>query len=166
MTDVAWEEIRDEEYETFWAPFDARFQFRPGVQDNGAGIDEPPGSVTIDLSPIFTGQHSQFAAGGNAVNALALLAMTEVFPDDQRLLVLDWQHPSYWFWPHRQALQSKQDWQVEVFPNGDYYIFLTEDMTVGTFGHPWRQTLCVFGTPLVESLVPKLAAWLPVKRHA
>jgi hypothetical protein len=55
---------------------------------------------------------------------------------------------------------------VEVFPDGDYYIFLTEDMSVGRFGHPWRQTLCIFGTGLVESLVPKLTAWLPVRRRA
>jgi Protein of unknown function (DUF2716) len=166
VTEAAWEQIPDEEYEDFWAPFDGRFRFRPRMQESWAGIEEPPGSVTIDLSPIFAGQGSQFAAGEAAVNALALLAMTEAFPVDQRLLVLDWQHPSYWFWPHRQALRSAQDWPVEVFPNGDYYIFLTEDMGVGTFGHPWRQTLCVFGSVLVESLVPKLTAWLPVKRRA
>jgi hypothetical protein len=55
---------------------------------------------------------------------------------------------------------------VGVFPDGDYYVFMTEDMTIGTFGHPWRQTLCIFGARLVESLVPKLTAWLPVKRRA
>ncbi|GIH13386.1 DUF2716 domain-containing protein [Rugosimonospora africana] len=166
MTEAAWETIPGERDDDFWALFDARYRFRPKMRENGTGIDEPPGSVTIDLSPIFAGQRSQFAAGEDALNALALLAMTEVFSADQRLLVLDWQHPSHWFWPHRQALHPKQEWPVEVFPNGDYYIFLTEDMTVGTFGHPWRQTLCIFGTALVESLVPKLAAWLSVKRRA
>lgn len=165
MTVAAWEQIPEEEYEDFWAPFDARFRFRPRLHESEAGIDEPSGSVTLDLSPIFAGQHSQFAAGEDAVNALALLGMTEVFPNDQRLLVLDWQHPSYWFWPHRQALHSDKTWPVEVFPDGDYYVFLTEDMTAGTFGHPWRQTLCVFGERLVEVLVPRLASWLPVKRR-
>jgi hypothetical protein len=166
VTETAWDEIPGEQYEDFWAPFDAQYQFRPGMQDGGAGIDEPPGSVTIDLSPIFAGQRSQFAAGEDAVNALALLAMTEIFPLDQRLLVLDWQHPGYWFWPHRQALRIQPDWPVAVFPNGDYHVFLTENLSVGTFGHPWRQTLCVFGTGLVDALVPKLTAWLPVKHRA
>jgi Protein of unknown function (DUF2716) len=50
------------------------------------------------------------------------------------------------------------------FPNGDYYIFLTEDLTQGTFGHPWEQTFCVFGRDLVGALGRQLAEWLPVKR--
>ena len=37
-------------------------------------------------------------------------------------------------------------------------------MTVGTFGHPWEETLCVFGPDLVESLVPLLTTWLPIRR--
>jgi hypothetical protein len=53
---------------------------------------------------------------------------------------------------------------VEVFPNGDYYAFLTEDMTAGTFGHPWEQTLRVFGDQLVSALAPMLSSWLPIKR--
>jgi len=55
-------------------------------------------------------------------------------------------------------------WPTTVFPNGDYTIFLTEDMSTGTFGHPWEQTLCVFGEPMVSALVPMLASWLPIKR--
>ncbi|MEU5671031.1 DUF2716 domain-containing protein [Micromonospora sp. NPDC047753] len=39
----------------------------------------------------------------------------------------------------------------------DYYAFLTEDMTEGTFGHPWEQTLCVFGSHLMPKLVPLLS---------
>jgi hypothetical protein len=29
---------------------------------------------------------------------------------------------------------------------------------------PWKQTLCIFGEPLLEHLVPLLTGWLPVKR--
>jgi hypothetical protein len=96
VTEAAWEEIPGERYEDFGHRFDTRYRFRPRMQESEAGIDEPLGSVTIDLSPI-AGQRSQFAAGEEAVNALSLLAMTEIFPVDQRLLVLDWQHPSIWF---------------------------------------------------------------------
>ncbi|WP_406045041.1 DUF2716 domain-containing protein [Micromonospora sp. NBC_00898] len=108
--------------------------------------------------------HSQFSAAQNAVNALGLPAMTRAFPTDTRLLVLDWQHTSYHFWPHRQACRPDQEWPIEIFPDGDYYIFLTPDMSCGTFGHPWEQTLCVFGEPLVKVLAPLLTSWLPIKR--
>lgn len=93
-------------------------------------------SVTIDLGPIFAGGRAQFAAGPDAINSLALVALTRVLGPDTSVVVLDWQHQTYRFWPHLFACQSDQQWPTTVFPNGDYYIFLTEDMNTGTFGHP------------------------------
>jgi hypothetical protein len=124
--------------EDFWGPFDARFEFRPNTWQH-PGITEPTPSVTVDLAPIFVSKPAEFAAAEGAVNALALLAMTRVFAPTERLLVLDWQHQSWWFRPHQQATREDWQWPVEVFPNGDYYAFLTEDMSAGTFGHPWEK---------------------------
>jgi hypothetical protein len=143
MIEAAWDQIPHERYEAYWAPFDARYRFRASARPEGwPAIDEPALSVTIDLTLVFEAGPSEFAAGEQAVNALTLLAMTQIVAVDERLLVLDWQRPSYWFRPHRQALQQDRSWPVMVFPNGDYHVFLTEDMTTGTFGHPWEQTLC------------------------
>ncbi|MFI7547453.1 DUF2716 domain-containing protein, partial [Actinoplanes sp. NPDC049599] len=162
-TRPAWEPIPMETDDTYWAPFQQRFAFRPGMRSWPA-IEEPRPSVTVDLAPIFAGSHAQFAAGADAINSLALLALTRVLDPDSSLVVLDWQHQTYRFWPHQFACQSDQQWPTTVFPNGDYYIFLTEDMSTGTFGHPWEQTLCVFGEHLVSALVPTLTSWLAVKR--
>jgi len=41
---------------------------------------------------------------------------------------------------------------MTALPNGDYYIFLTEDLSGGFFGHPWEQTICVMGETFVEQL--------------
>jgi hypothetical protein len=161
---LAWERITLDHNRDFWDPFDARFHFHPRFRQPGPAIIEPKPSTTVDLSPLFTNPGPVFAAGQAAVNALALLAMTQAFPVSQRLLVLDWQHPSYWFWPHRHAVADDQTWPVEVFPDGDYYAFLTEDLTEGTFGHPWEQTLCIFGPRLMPRLLPLLTSWLPIKR--
>jgi hypothetical protein len=165
MTEPAWEEIRQERYEDYWTPFDERFQFWADMQpERWPAIREPSPSVTFDLSSVSGGGQADFGAGQKAINALALVAMVRTVAATERLLVLDWQHPSYWFLPHRQAVSDDGQWPVEVFPNGDYYIFLTEDMTAGTFGHPWEETLCVFGERFVSTLAPMLASWLPVKR--
>lgn len=165
MVEPAWEEISPERDEDYWAPFDERFQFRAGMQpERWPGIRESAPSVTFDLSSVFRGDQAEFGAGRRAINALALVAMVRTVPVTERLLVLDWQHPGYWFWPHRQAVSDDAQWPVEVFPNGDYYIFLAEDMIAGTFGHPWEETLCVFGQRFVSTLAPMLASWLPVKR--
>ncbi|WP_326559089.1 DUF2716 domain-containing protein [Micromonospora sp. NBC_01796] len=149
--------------EGYWTSFDQRFGFRPGMRSWPA-IREPRPSVTLDLGPIFAGDHVQFAAGADVVNSLALVALVRALDRETGVVVLDWQHQPYRFWPHLFACQPDQQWLTPVFPNGDYYIFLAEDMSTGTFGHPWEQTLCVFGAPLVSALVPMLASWLPVKR--
>lgn len=159
----AWEPIPMDTDDTYWTPFYQRFAFRPGMRSWPA-IDEPRPSVTIDLGHVFAGSHGQFAASADAINSLALMALTRVLDPDTSVVVLDWQHQTYRFWPHLFACQPDQQWPTTVFPNGDYYIFLTEDMSTGTFGHPWEQTLCVFGEPLVSALVPSLTSWLPVKR--
>jgi hypothetical protein len=159
----AWEPIPADADDRYWKLFCQRFDFRPGTQSSPA-INEPVPSDTIDLAPIFAGSRSQFAAGADAVNSLALLAFARMLEHETSMVVLDWQHRTYRLRPHLFACQEDQQWPTAVFPNGDYYIFLTEDMATGTFGHPWEQTLCIFGDPLVSSLTPMLASWLPVKR--
>lgn len=145
-------------------PFDTRFRFRAGTRPEAwPAIDEPAGSVTFDLSPHFERGHA-VAADADMLNEQVLSAMTEVFPTDVALVALNWQHPSYWFWPHRQATE-REPWRISPFPDGDYHAFLTQDLQQGTFGHPWEQTMCVFGTRLTEVLVPELAVWLPLKRR-
>ncbi|GAA3345047.1 hypothetical protein GCM10020358_50660 [Amorphoplanes nipponensis] len=157
----AWQQIRN--YEQFWTPFDDRFHFRPGMDPSKwPAIKEPAGSVTFDLSSVFE-RAGSFSADEDALNEQVLSAMTAVFSADLPLVALDWQHTSYWFWPHRQAVEG-QSWRVSAFPNGDYHAFITQDLEQGTFGHPWEQTICVFGRDLTEVLVPEFALWLPVKR--
>jgi hypothetical protein len=72
---------------------------------------------------------------------------------DRRLYALDWDHPCYWFWPRQFTdAADKEAWLVPILPDGDTYIFLAEDFTFGLFGHPWEQTLCVFGQELLAVL--------------
>lgn len=178
MTDESgWTPIPD--YERYWTPFDAAYSFAPSYADDPArlqhpGITEPPGSVTFSLAPITqAGSQARYWAGVHALNAEVLQAFVTVFPEGERLVVLDWQHPSYWFRPHRHASGEfspeglrATTWPVCPFPDGDYYIFLSEDLSSGTFGHPWEQSLCVFGRALVDALSPILSSWLPILRRA
>lgn len=70
------------------------------------------------------------------------------------MYALDWQHKCYQFDPHTEYWPP-----FPVFPEGEYYIFLSEDLNQGTFGHPWEQTICVFGHNLLDAYsvqMPKL----------
>ena len=71
---------------------------------------------------------------------------------ENAILALDWQHPSYRI--HDVKLDwlnlPHDDWPITPFPDGDYYIFLTETFSHGFLGHPWEQTICVFGEEFVD----------------
>jgi hypothetical protein len=47
---------------------------------------------------------------------------------------------------------ADEPWRVTPLPNGDYYIFLSEVFRTGTFGHPWEETMCIFGDRLLHGL--------------
>lgn len=99
----------------------------------------------------------------DAINAEAQRCFVSAFADPD-WVVLDWQHPGYRFNAAVHAEAFDTEWPVTVYPNGDYYIFARPDFSAGTFGHPWEQTLCVFGAELIETLGRTLSTWLARKR--
>ena len=160
----AWEPVPMDEYQRLWSAFDARFAFRAGTTAEAwPAIREPTPSITFDLGQLHDGP--QRGAAYDAINAEALRAFVFALPDVESLLVLDWQHPAYRFKPATQALSWRPEWPIPVYPDGDYYAFLTPDLAEGTFGHPWERTLCVFGDRLLDALGATLLTWLPVKRR-
>ncbi|MFB6780507.1 DUF2716 domain-containing protein [Streptomyces sp. NPDC056352] len=46
----------------------------------------------------------------------------------------------------------REGWPLSPYPDGDYYIFLADDLRFGTFGHPWEYSLCVFGAELLDAI--------------
>ncbi len=161
---AAWVELDPAAYGEAWTLFDARFSFRAGVDAEAwPAIREPVPSLTFDLSVIDDG--APRGAAYDAINAEALRAFVWALPDVDELVVLDWQHPGYRFRPAAHALTWRAEWQVPVYPDGDYFAFLTPDLSEGTFGHPWEETLCVFGERMRSSLGASLSTWLPIKRR-
>lgn len=159
-----WQVIEGSEYSELWDRFDATFSFNPTAwRDRRPVIEAPPGSVTFDL------EHATGTWAVHAINALVVWALERISADDPPLLVLDWQHPAYRFWPRRSVLYGGErpfPFEVFPFPDGDYYAFVTDDLREGTFGHPWEPSLCVFGERLVPILRPALAPLAPVLREA
>jgi hypothetical protein len=135
--------IPDDEYGPVWDRFYDRFRFRPGIDPaTWPAIFEPVPSVTWSLDPLL-----------GDLDAPVLTALAGCMPPDGSLLALDWQHDSYRVWPHRAG---DDGWPLSVYPNGDYYVFLAEDLSFGTFGHPWERSLCVFGARLLDRILPRV----------
>lgn len=163
---AGWSELDRVVQEQYWEIFEGRYGFRPGIDsETWPAIIEPSPSITFDVSadPIRT--KSSAAARVDAVNAEALRCFVTEFADDPTFVVLDWQHRCYRFDANAHAAAMEHaEWRVPVYPNGDYYIFGRDNFSEGTFGHPWEQTLCVYGPRMVVTLGRTLATWLPTLR--
>jgi hypothetical protein len=175
-----WEEMPQRRAGTLMTRFTRRFSFCPSIEPREwPSITEPRPSVTLDLSPTW--------ADGMArdPDELILGLLVAAFPANERLVAINYNHFAWWFWPHQFSAVSRESpysevptreimvkpgvfvaadsWPVHPFPNGDYSIVVSEDMTSGTFGHPWEQTLCVFGPRLIGP-ARSLTSYWPVKR--
>ncbi|WP_399171330.1 DUF2716 domain-containing protein [Streptomyces sp. TLI_171] len=63
---------------------------------------------------------------------------------------------------HAPGGRSREGWPLSPYPDGDYFVFLAEDLRFGTFGHPWEHSLCVFGDDLLNAVQDDLHQLLPV----
>jgi len=150
---AAWEILTEDERETAWDRFYDEFNFRPSTRpQDWPGIKEPIPSVTYSISSFYR-DWSNPRVLEKDLNTKILRAFQMCVGQEERLYVLDWHHNCYWLYPHRTFhAQRSRAWNVPVLPNGDYYIFLAQDFSFGLFGHPWEQTICVFGQVLLEAL--------------
>jgi len=139
----AWIELKHpDEYDDVWDRFRSAFQFRPSVHaDQWPGMREPSPSITYSIS-----ERTTFVED---LDTHALAIFRRVVAPEERMYVLDWQHTSFWFYPHRSRGEA---FERGLYPDGDYHIFLAEDFSFGMFGHPWEQTICVFGERLLQAM--------------
>ncbi|KOX35349.1 hypothetical protein ADK67_01220 [Saccharothrix sp. NRRL B-16348] len=143
------------EYDEVWRRVYRRLDFRPSTSAF-PGIAEPPGSVTWHLN---VGED-----GVDGLQSVIIAGLREGVGEE--LYWLDWQHVGYRFDPDRVGRPGQPRWPGHVYPDGDYFLYVTRDLRLGTFGHPWEHTLCVFGESLVAQVEQPLIALLgrPVRR--
>jgi hypothetical protein len=132
------------------------------------GIVEPFPSQTWDLAisrhdfdERWRSGQWRFGVDEDGLNRLIMAALQDCTATDEWAYVLDWQHPAYRCWPHQvDPEQRAHMWPIQVFPNGDYYIFAARDLNFGTFGHPWEATICLWGSKLLTAVEARNAGVL------
>ncbi|MFE2875145.1 DUF2716 domain-containing protein [Streptomyces roseus] len=147
-----------------WDRFYADFDFKPSVTYRPTITDPSPSAVWNLHS------HHRLVpdlpAELDAIVRRGLLAATE---PGEFVYWLDWQHDGYRYDPRRTDLPGRPPRPGEgTYPNGDYYLNVTHDLRLGTFGHPWEQTLTVWGPTLLTAVEAELTDLLgdPVRhRH-
>ncbi|MEU5261743.1 DUF2716 domain-containing protein [Amycolatopsis sp. NPDC021455] len=138
------------EHDDIWARFEERFAFRPDTRVY-PGITEPAGSATWHVGDLDDAQL-------DALTEIVHTGLRACVEPGEELYWLDWHHAGYRFDPARVDGAGPR-WPGAVFPDGDYYIHLTGDLRLGTFGHPWEETVCVFGD-LLTRIAPDLTTAL------
>ena len=152
-----WIEFADDEYAKVWDRFYADFSFKPDYYERvKPAIVEPHPFVTFDISSELN-SHTI-----DEIDKLLLTAFQSIVPADGFMYWLDWHHTCYRFNPNAAESNRRLNW----YPNGDYYILLASDFSFGTFGHPWQQSLCVFGAPLMNLTQPQFSRLLNVLRQS
>ncbi|MDR6227312.1 DUF2716 domain-containing protein [Desmospora profundinema] len=81
----------------------------------------------------------------------SLIALQTCTIPEEYLYSLDWEHNCYHFNPFLQI-----SWVNRFFPEGDYYLFLEKNFKWGYLGHPWEQSVCIFGVELIEQFQKSL----------
>ncbi|MEW1639588.1 DUF2716 domain-containing protein [Streptomyces sp. NPDC093801] len=146
-----------------WDRFCADFDFKPGTTYRPA-ITEPSPSAVWNLHSHHRAV-PDLPAELDAVVQRGLLAATR---PGEFVYWLDWQHDGYRYDPRRTGVPGRPPRPGKgTYPNGDYYLHVTHDLRLGTFGHPWEQTLTVWGPALLPAVEGELTELLgaPVRRR-
>lgn len=151
----AWIELKEKTELWLWDRFIQEFSFKPRVgEQDWPGIREPTPSETYLISEAYAGTEPQYIELCQELQEWGLRSFQTLLKGETNwLYALDWQHPCYQFYPEFPfELDEFGEWVIPLLPNGDYYIFLESEFKWGIFGHPWEQTMCVFGAPLLNQL--------------
>lgn len=138
--------IVEKDLSNIWDKFYEKFKFNPSV-----GVDEIPFQFDINykvykLKSVWTERQEKIVN-----NILKKVSNSNIY-------ALDWQHDCFEFNPQEEIplyyRYHDNDRNCEVYfpsyyPNGDYYFFLSKDLSYGLLGHPWRQEIYVFGESLI-----------------
>jgi len=146
----------DLDYDAVSDLFESVFEFTPSMK-MFPGIAEPVGSVTWDLAAVDEDGGEGVSARLEAIVERGLRTCAR---RDESLYWLNRYHPGYRFDPQRVGGPGQPRWPGMAYPDADYYIHTTGDVRLGTFGHPWEHSLCVFGAELLAQVEAELTALL------
>lgn len=158
--------IGDRDHDALCAEFQARFAFKPSYTYYPA-IEEPPDSVTWHVGDVTDACHSYRLLrnlpddrGVARLQKAVERGLRACVRPGEQLYSVDWWHQGYRFDPARVGGSGRPTWPGAACWEGDYYMLLTRDLRMGTFWHPWEESLCVFGAELLAEVEHNLTAIL------
>jgi hypothetical protein len=164
MNDAAISTLSTEESRLAWDRFDEAFDFKPSMHAFPA-IREPVPSITWSLQALDDDpSHRKL----DSLVMVVIDGLMACIPPGGSLLLLEWQHTSYRLRPDRSptdlflpdAPNARPRMPRSPYPDGDYPVLIAEDFSFGSFGHPWEQSICLFGAPLLDTVAEEVGPLL------
>ncbi|THA61528.1 DUF2716 domain-containing protein [Streptomyces sp. A0642] len=157
-------ELLETEYRRVWDRFYDEFTFRPSTGSlKWPAIKEPVASVTWSLAVLDDDPECERL---DRLVEVVEQGLKSCMGPSGTLLALDWQHTSYRFDPLGVGGPGQPAWPLSPYPDGDYYVYLSEDFRMGSFGHPWETSLCLFGQEFLDAASAEVEKLLgqPIRR--
>lgn len=149
------------EYDQVWDKFYDLFDFKPSINIFPAIKTTLP-QLKLDIKDCFS---SDFPI--DKLEGLALRLFENISLPGDRLYALDWQHECYDFDPRQEMDKDEfNEWTIPIFPNGDYYIFITKDFNNVWFGHPWEKTITLIGNNITGYGQKMMGEFIEIKLTA
>jgi len=144
-----WVPLSKNEYGQIWDRIYRDFKFKPSTSIFPS-FKVPHPYITFNISDYF-GESTDLDAY-DELEGRVLDAFIECTMRGEYILALDWQHECYWINP-RLAFERDEfgEWAIPIFPNGDYYFFIQKDFKWGFLGHPWEESITIFGNELINA---------------
>jgi hypothetical protein len=137
-----WIPLNNEQYGLVWDKFYKVFNFNPSIYSQ----DWP--SYTLP-SPYITYKITDYKDSDiYDLEEKCVDSLNAITEPGEYIFALDWQHESFLYNPHLE--NGSANWTIPFYPDGDYYFFLHKEFKWGYLGHPWEQTISLFGDELLH----------------
>ncbi|AMX00325.1 DUF2716 domain-containing protein [Rummeliibacillus stabekisii] len=144
-----WVPLSKKEYGQNWNRIYRDFKFKPSTSIFPS-FNVPHPYITYNVSGYF-GDSSDLSAYDD-LEEKVLDVFKECTMLGEYILALDWQHECYWINPRLEFERDEfGEWAIPIFPNGDYYFFIQKDFKWGFLGHPWENSITIFGKELIDA---------------
>ncbi|MGO4548038.1 DUF2716 domain-containing protein [Paenibacillus sp. 2TAB23] len=146
--DYGWILLTDEEEKELWSKFNKVFHPRPSKSIFPSYIPTP--FIQYDISNCYTEEFIQ------DFEDKAASAFQNCTTPGEHIYALDWQHDCYLvdarkeFPRHVPWRVDNGEWIISIYPDGDYHFFLASDFSWGILGHPWENTITIYGDKLLS----------------
>lgn len=143
VPEFAWVELDGEVQRELWNEFATEYGFRRGPDPaSWPAIREPAPSLCWALGSAPMQPVAQLVCD-------VLRACTEYWDS---VFWHDSVHPSAQYRPHRVTdITDLDGWEYTHYPNGDYLIFVSKDLSFGVVGNHHERSLCFFGETAVQA---------------